>query len=237
MSMKKLAFVVGLLALASFGSGCAIVVDGPDTQAQAAKSAPKLNLSHIACEDGKVIAHFVLLFAGSEIPGALSGTYNGGSFSDVTPEKNTGNVWHYNVTLPAGDIDILSASVTTGTGVLVGLHNPSEYAGNYVCGPVVEACPVVVTAADLYCTDKPLKNPGSECAHFGLVADGKDDGLTGLTFTATKSAYVAIVKSGSGGCGPGNSAYRIYVNVTAGQTLGTPVDQNISHVTYCACPQ
>ena len=57
-----------------------------------------------------------------------------------------------------------------------------------------------------------------------------------MTFPASQDAYVAIVKSGNHGCGPGNSAYRIYVNVQAGDVLSTPVDQNISHVTYCACP-
>jgi hypothetical protein len=200
-------------------------------------SGPMLNLSHIACaEDGTVTAHFVLLFAGTGTPGTLSGTYNGGSFT-AEPSKNSGNVWHYNATLPAGDIEILSAQTTTSAGTLVTLHNPSEYSGNYACGPDEPVCPVVVAPADVYCTDAPLGNPGDECANFGLeYTGGKADGLTGLTFTATQDAYVALVKSGNHGCGPGNSAYRVYVNVSAGDVLSTPVDQNISHVTYCACP-
>jgi hypothetical protein len=48
-------------------------------------------------------------------------------------------------------------------------------------------------------------------------------------------AYVALVKSGNHGCGEGASAYRIYVDVHAGDSLQTPADQDISHVTYCDC--
>lgn len=232
-------FACGLVALGCFAAGCAVVVDADSEQSSsAAKQAPKLNLSHIECAaDGTVTAHFVLLFNGDVMPGALTGTYNGGSFGPVSPYKTSGNVWHYNVTLPSGYVDILSAQVTAASGAIVTLHNPEEYAGNYQCGPTVETCPISATAQDVYCTDKPLGNEGAECENFGLVPLGKDDALTGLTFTATMNAYVAIVKSGSHGCGPGNSAYRIYVNVKAGNVLSTPVDQNISHVTYCACPQ
>jgi hypothetical protein len=238
--MKTAIFAIGLVALAALGSGCAIVVDADSEQASAAAKtqAPMLNLSHIECAaDGTVTAHFVLLFNGASTPGTLTGTYNGGSFGPVSSYKTSGNVWHYNVTLPSGYVDILSAQVTAASGALVTLHNPEEYAGNYQCGPTVEACPVVVTPSDVYCTDKPLGNEGDECGNFGLVPAGKDDGLTGLTFTATMSAYVAIVKSGNHGCASGDAAYRIYVNVVKGQVLSTPADQNISHVTYCACPQ
>jgi hypothetical protein len=237
--MNKFAFVVfGFVAASSF-NGCSIVVDSDSEQttAPAKTSAPKLNLSHIECTaDGNVLAHFVLLFAGASQPGTLSGTYNGGSFGPTAASKTSGNVWHYNVILPAGTIDILSATTSTSDGTIVTLHNPGEYAGNYQCGKTVESCPVVVDAAAVYCTDKPLGNPGDECAAFGLLPQGKDDNLTGLTFLATQDAYVALVKSGNHGCGPGNSAYRVYVNVKTGDTLYTPVDQGISHVTYCACP-
>jgi hypothetical protein len=92
----------------------------------------------------------------------------------------------------------------------------------------------VVEAQDLYCAEP--GNPGEECGALGLQPEGKDDGLTGTSFTATQDAYVVLVKSGSDGCEPGLSAYRIYVNVSAGDTLLTPVGQDISHVTYCACP-
>jgi hypothetical protein len=197
----------------------------------------KLNLSHIECtEDGDVLAHFVLLFAGSGQPGALTGTYNGGDFGPTEAEKNSGNVWHYNVILPSGEIDIYSATTTTSSGASASLHNPSEYAGDYQCGEIIEDCPVEVEAADLFCTDQPLGNPGEECGAFGLVPQGKDDNLSGLTFVATQDAYVALVKSGSRGCERGGSAYRVIVDVSEGDTLSTPVDQDISHVTYCACP-
>src|SRR4029079_6288794 len=125
-------------------------------------------------------------------------------------------VWHYNVYLPSGSIDITSATID-GTGIQ--LHNPDEYAGDYQCGGQSPACAGNGTQAGLVCTDHPLTNPGDECAAFGLLPLGKDDGLTGLTFTATMDAYVALVKSGTHPCGGGNSAYQVYVNVHAGDTL------------------
>jgi hypothetical protein len=244
--MKKSSMlVVGLLGVIATACG-GLVEDGTPVSPESATldpagkggvTAPMLNLSHIECTaDGNVLAHFVLLFAGSGTPGALSGTYNGGAFGPVSASKNTGNVWHYNVILPSGEIEILSASTTTSSGASVTLHNPGEYSGDYQCGAPPPVCSVSVAAQDVYCTDKPLGNPGDECAAFGLLPQGKDDNLSGLTFTATQSALLAIVKSGTHGCGPGNAAYRIYANVTKGDALSTPVDQGISHVTYCACP-
>ncbi len=237
-----------MLAMVVFGSllgGACIGMEEQSGQSSdelgKQNAAPKLNLSHIACtDDGTVVAHFVLLFAGSAQPAALNGTYDNDAdastaavaFGPVEATKSSGNVWHYNVFLPSGDINILSASVGT-----TALHNPGEYAGDYQCGtPEEPTCSVEVLPDDLLCLSTPLGNPGDECGYFGLLVAGKDDGLTGLTFTATIDAYVAIVKSGSGGCAPGESAYRVYTNVSAGDTLATPELQNISHVTYCACP-
>jgi hypothetical protein len=199
---------------------------------------PMLNLSHIAClEDGSgVDAHFVLLFWGTTTPPTLNGTYKNDpagapiAFS-ADPGKNTGNVWHYDVTLPSGYIEIVSASVGSVT-----LHNPGEYTGTYDCGGVPPSeCPIQVTPGGL-CTDKPLTNPEAECASLGLTLLGKDDNLTGTTFVATMDAYVAIVKGGTQPCGPGNAAYNIVVGVSTGDILAAPSTQNISHVTYCACP-
>jgi hypothetical protein len=239
--MKKTLAVVGLVGLGVFANACTAYNQGDDLKPTevraAAKDSPMLNLSHIECTaDGHVNAHFVLLFAGSATPGAITGTYNGGSFGPVLADKSSGNVWHYNVPLPAGEIDILSATVVA-KGQVVTLHNPSEYAGDYECGPEKPECSVAVAAQDLLCTDQPLKNPGSECGYFGLKPSGKDDGLTGLTHVASQNALLVIVKSGSGGCAPGQSAYRVYTNVHAGDVLSTPADQNISHVTYCECPE
>ena len=230
--MRNICRTTMALLLATFA-----VVESSFTSAQRVPvKQPRLNLSHIECtEEGEVLAHFVLLFAGDQLPGELTGSYSGGTFGPVEPGKNSGNVWHYNVILPSGEIDIYEAKTTTSTGIPVELANPSEYAGDYECG-TVEECPIVVEPVDVYCTNKPLGNPGAECGAFGLLPQGKDDNLTGLTFNATQDAYVAIVKSGNHGCGPGYSAYRIYVNVFAGDALSTPRDQNISHVTYCACP-
>jgi hypothetical protein len=199
----------------------------------AKRTTPQLNLSHIACvEDGTVTAHFVLLFWGSSTPPDLTGTSNQGPFS-ASPGKNTGNVWHYNVTLSAGEIEILSASVGGVT-----LHNPSEYSGNYACGPTNPECPVEVTAGSFCAAPSTLGNPGAECASLGLAwTEGKDDGLKGGSFVATETAYVAIVKGGNGSTCPGGQAsYNVYVNVTAGDTLVTGNGTDVSHVTYCACP-
>jgi hypothetical protein len=228
--------MIGIVGTFALVTACSATsedpVVGPEqgTLGPAAKrTSAQLNLSHIECTATGVNAHFVLLFTGSATPGTLTGTYNGGTFSG-SPEKNTGNVWHYNIPLPSGYIDILSATVDG-----VSLHNPGEYAGDYQCTDIPQ-CSVQVASQDVYCSDSPLKNPGSECGAFGLEVLAKDDGLSGLTWTATHSALLAIVKSGTHGCGPGQSAYRVYANVTAGDTLSTPADQGISHVTYCACP-
>jgi hypothetical protein len=246
--MKKLlGSIFGVVALtaglAACGSQSSLDTDSSSTESAlkgkpASSKAAQLNLSHIACdEEGGVIAHFVLLHSGSDQPGAISGTWNGGTFGPVESDKLSGNVWHYNVSLPSGEIDIYSATTTTSAGASVSLHNPSEYAGNYECGGAVEECPVEVEDAEIFCTDQPLGNPGSECAAFGLLPQGKDDNLSGLTHSSTQDAYLALVKSGTRGCGPGSSAYRVYTNVSVGEELHTPVDQEISHVTYCACPQ
>ena len=230
MLSKISAVVFGVVATGAM-SGCA--TDGAhlgELRAEASRSM-QLNLSHIECQaDGSVQAHFVLLFAGKQQPGALTGTWNGGSFGPVDPYKNTGNVWHYEVFLPAGFIDIVSANVGS-----VNLHNPGEYAGDYLCdgGDDEELCPIAVSGPQCHAT---LGNPGNECGLLGLTPIGKDDGLNGLEFAASMDAYVAIVKSGRGECAEGESSYNIVLDVSAGDVLSTPFDQDISHVTYCECP-
>ncbi|WP_245529770.1 hypothetical protein [Anaeromyxobacter dehalogenans] len=72
-----------------------------------------------------------------------------------------------------------------------------------------------------------LGNPRNECAYFGLVPAGKDDGLTGQSHEASMDADLALVKAGT--------CYKVYVGVSAGDTLATPNGQAISHVTYCSC--
>jgi len=97
-------------------------------------------------------------------------------------------------------------------------------------------CAVQVASVDLFCADKPFGDAESECAKFGLYDVSRDEGLKGTSVRATQDAYAAIVKSGRGGCEKG-LAYRLYVAVEKGDTLDTPRDQDISHVTYCACPK
>ena len=102
--------------------------------------------------------------------------------------------------------------------------------------PPPSVCEAAVAAQDVYCMDHVIGNPRAECKQFRLALLGKDDELGGLSYTSTRDAHVAIVKSGTAGCAPGKTAYRIYVDVKAGDTLLPPADQDISHVTYCACP-
>jgi hypothetical protein len=233
--------VVGLFGATLAVTGCnGLVADGsPPTPsgtidpASARNASPMLNLSHIACaDDGTVTAHFVLLFWGGSTPPDLVGTSNQGPFT-AAPEKNSGNVWHYNVTLSSGEVEVYSASVGSVT-----LHNPGEYSGNYACGPENPSCPVSVTAGAFCASPSTLGNPGAECSSLGLDwTSGKDDNLSGASFAATETAYVAIVKGGNGNtCPNGESSYNVYVNVTVGDILTTGNGTGVSHVTYCACP-
>ncbi len=251
MSIKPLSLILGLAlagACADAPTDPVAVTEGAQRGARGGQGndrggpparAPQLNLSHIECaEDGSgVIAHFVLLFAGDATPGPITGEYSDGSdFGPVDSDKHTGNVWHYNVSLPSGWIDIESATVTTGDDKTVHLHNPGEYAGDYDCGGDEEPACSVVVEPHSFCTDQPIGSEGAECAYFGLSLIDKDDNLDGNAVGASTDAYVAIVKSGVGDCGPGDHAYRVYVDVQAGDTLESPSEQDISHITYCACP-
>lgn len=88
----------------------------------------KLNLSHIKCVDGEVEIHFVLLHVPDIItPGNL--IYN---YGIIYPEKVSGEVWHYTTHLLDGYYDVTMAFVTVGD-LIVNLHNPSEYKGEYYC--------------------------------------------------------------------------------------------------------
>jgi hypothetical protein len=191
---------------------------------------PQLNLSHIECvDDGTVEIHFVLLFVPEGvIPGTLTYTYG-----TIEPGANTGNVWHYTDHQPPGFYDVTSASVEV-DGVTVFLHNPGEYAGTYNCGE--DVCEGLPDPEPLLCLPV-LGNPSAECGYFGLVAQDKDDGLTGTTHVASQDAALALVKDGNGPCGQGEIAYRTYTDVHAGDVLEQPEGAgDISHVTYCACP-
>ena len=106
-----------------------------------------------------------------------------------------------------------------------------------------------VSSQPTYCTDKPLGNECAEFAAYGLDVLAKvsqpEKGSWGTCFEAPFGAYLAIVKTGAGACGAGDSSYSIYANVGAGQSLCTPeyvgnngelTRQTISHVTFCSCP-
>jgi hypothetical protein len=99
----------------------------------------QLNLSHIACVDGQVEIHFVLLNVPDGItPGTLTYTYG-----TIQPGAHTGNVWHYTAYVASGYYDVTSASVVV-DGVTVYLHNPDAYAGTYDCGPAATATSTLV---------------------------------------------------------------------------------------------
>ena len=194
--------------------------------------APKLNLSHIECVDGAVEVHFVLLFVPAGVtPGTLTYTYGA-----IQPGKHTGNVWHFTASgLADGYYDVTSASVTLSNGAVVTLHNPGEYAGEYDCGE--EACLTIDPEPILCFAPTTLGSPAAECAAFGLPLLGKDDGLFGATHVASQDAALALVKDGRGPCPQGESAYRTYIDVHAGDLLEKPAGAgDISHVTYCGCP-
>lgn len=197
-----------------------------------AAQAPKLNLSHIECVDGAVEIHFVLLFVPDGVtPGTLTYTYG-----TIEPGKHTGNVWHFTASgLADGFYAVTSASVTLSNGTVVGLHNPGDYAGEYDCAEDTCALPA---PEPLVCfAPSALGSPEAECAAFGLVALAKDDDLTGASHVASQDAALALVKDGRGPCPQGESAYRTYTNVDAGDLLAQPAGAgDISHVTYCGCP-
>lgn len=95
------------------------------------------------------------------------------------------------------------------------------------CG-TTPACPVSLPEANPFCPSRPVGNPRAECELFGLTVLDKNDGTSGLLWSATTDARLALVKAG--GC------YQFYVDVKAGDPLATPNGQGISHVTYCGCP-
>jgi hypothetical protein len=197
-----------------------------------ASQAPKLNLSHIECVDGAVEIHFVLLFVPDGVtPGTLTYTYG-----TIEPGANTGNVWHFTASgLADGFYAVTSASVTLSNGAVVGLHNPGDYAGEYDCAE--DTCALPAPEPLLCFEPSTLGSPAAECAAFGLVALGKDDDLSGASHVASQDAALALVKDGRGPCPAGESAYRTYTNVQAGDLLAQPAGAgDISHVTYCGCP-
>lgn len=100
-------------------------------------------------------------------------------------------------------------------------------------------CSAVDVQAGSFCS-KPLGKPEDECAKLGLDWSGvKDDDLEGQTHAASVAAFAAIVKGGRGGgenaCPRGESSYRVYVGVSAGDVLQTGNGTGVSHVTYCTC--
>ncbi len=112
------------------------------------------------------------------------------------------------------------------------------YSGDYSsCGTPVCTAPEGLTAGP-FCVANPLGSPGAECGAFGLLPVGKDEPTTSTTsWVATENAAIALVKSGTGGCGGGAQAYNLYLNVKVGDTLSSPSTQAISHVTYCTCAE
>lgn len=102
----------------------------------------QLNLSHIACVDGQVEIHFVLLNVPDGItPGTLTYTYG-----SIQPGPNTGNVWHFYDIKPSGYYNITEASVDV-NGTTVNLSNPGVYAGTYDCGTTATPTNTVTPSA------------------------------------------------------------------------------------------
>ena len=243
--------IVGVMTIA-FASACSTnnsvspsgVAGGALDAKPGGASAYQLNLSHIECvEGGKVEVHFVLLHVpDGKVPGLLSWSNNGVPQPPVGNSGRTGNVWHFHILVDPGTFNVTSASVTV-DGVVVTLHNPGAYAGEYLCTPNVCATELTIPEGwangQLTCLSRPLGSESAECGLFGLAPDGKDAGNGGQSQTTSKSALLAIVKDGSVGCDGGAQAYTMYSPVSAGQTVfqpGFPNGGGISHITYCKCP-
>ncbi len=88
----------------------------------------QLNLSHIECRGTYIEIHFVLLntVEGDNISNL---TY---TYGTIPPGPRTGNVVHFTDNVGPGYYEITSASVWVNS-TLVTLHNPGDYADNYVC--------------------------------------------------------------------------------------------------------
>lgn len=93
----------------------------------------------------------------------------------------------------------------------------------------------------LFCSS-PFGSPETECALFGLQPFGKIEPSEATSFVTPGAATLALVKDGRGQCSQGESAYRVYSPVSAGDTLQSPgfnnqgQQQAISHITVCGCP-
>jgi hypothetical protein len=175
-------------------------------------------------------------------------TFTQGAFSYPAGPTDASGLLAFHINGGEGDIGLWGVTLNlTGAGgpasvviAPVYIDGPPAYGVPYViapievdaslvpaCAPPPPACPELegVTDGQTVCLN--LGNPRSECAYFGLVPAGKDDGLSGSSFAATKNADLALVKAA--GC------YKVFLDVTAGDTLTPPGTQAISHVTYCTC--
>lgn len=135
---KKISRILYILGIAMLVSGMMLTyISKPATAVP--NSDLQLNLSHIACVDGQVEIHFVLLNVPDGItPGILTYTYG-----TISPSKDSGNVWHYTDLQPSGTYNITEASVEV-NGVTVYLHNPGAYAGTYNCAPASTSTPTTL---------------------------------------------------------------------------------------------
>lgn len=144
----------------------------------------QLNLSHIACVNGQVEIHFVLLnVPDGVVPGTLTYTYG-----TLSPTGHTGNVWSYLDYKPSGYYDISSASVDV-NGTTVTLHNPDAYAGTYNCAPTSTATSTFVPTATFTPTTTftPTSMPSSTATATAISTQGPSETPT-ATFTATATS-------------------------------------------------
>lgn len=162
-NISKIMYVLGIAMLISgmmltFVSKPAAAIPNGDLQ---------LNLSHIACVEGQVEIHFVLLNVPDEVtPGTLSYTYG-----TILPSKQSGNVWHYTDIKPSGYYNITDASVEVG-GATVYLHNPGAYSGTYQCSststPAATSTPTVTVIPTMTATPTSTSVPFNDLS-FGYI--------------------------------------------------------------------
>ena len=151
--MKKLLFVALALALLI---PTAVAFAGHTTT-------PKLNLSHVACVDGEVEIHFVLLdYSGT--PGSTL-FFGNLPFGSAPRGAHNGNVWHY--TVHYASPLYVNLSWATVSGVWAG-SSINDYNGWYRCGqeeptatPTNTATPTPTDTGTPTPTDQPTATPTS----------------------------------------------------------------------------
>lgn len=100
--MKRFAWIAALILATVL-----VTAAGPRTGV-----VPALNLSHVACVDGQVEIHFVLVHSGSSgTPGDVH--FGWTPYGTASPSNHTGDTWHFYAYYPSGTVVNLSWAYVT----------------------------------------------------------------------------------------------------------------------------